>query len=110
MINAGELNQRITIQNYTTPVIDGHGGRSRTYANYKTVWAKVKYTGGVENDEDGYMNAVKTADILIRYDAATLVTEDMRVVHDGDNWDIIGIQEYGFNEGQLLSVRRYAEN
>jgi SPP1 family predicted phage head-tail adaptor len=109
MIKAGELNKRITIENYTPLSGLGQslsGSYKRAWSTYITVWAKVEETGGSETDADDVMLAVSTAKITIRKDTSNPVDATMRIDYDGYYWDITSVTEVGFNEGYEIIARK----
>ena len=106
MIKAGQLRERIVIESYSPTRNANSGNIESAWSVYNTVWAQVKEIGGSESDEDGIHIGEATAEIIIRRDSAKPVTQGMRVNHNGYYWDILAVNDYGFNEGYKLKVRK----
>nr|BDD44157.1 hypothetical protein 24 [bacterium] len=62
----GELNERVTIQRQQT-TSDGAGGHILSWADVKTVWARVRPKSGAENDDFNRVNATALAVFIVRY-------------------------------------------
>jgi SPP1 family predicted phage head-tail adaptor len=95
MMDAGNLDQRITFQRRTeTP--DGGGGTTRTWANLPstpTVWANVKAKGGRESLMEGRVNATFVVVFTIRQRSE--LTELDRIIWNGEAYNIRGILRQG---------------
>jgi len=89
-MNAGELNQRITIQQATTSR-DGYGAETKTWATHATVWASKKHSTSRELYAAQKVNAEITDLFIIRYRAG--VTTRMRVSYNGKYYDILGADD-----------------
>lgn len=96
---AGDLNERVTLQT-RTEASDGVGGVTRTWADVMTVWAKVTPRVGVENLENGRVNAAQTATFSIRN---RTVDETWRLLWRGESWNIRRIMRGG-NRPQFLDI------
>lgn len=94
--------RKITIQNFTTAK-NAYGEDVRSYATFLQPYAEIQRVGSIGGSEGGEQSretATKRLNFLIRwYDN---ITEDMRVVYDGRNYDIISIHEIGRNEGLVI--------
>ena len=82
-----QLDRLVTIQQETvtrTPF----GSEVVTWVDLDTVWARFTQQTATETfrNEANIMQATSMAAFRIRY--RDDVTEKMRIVHDGDNWDI----------------------
>lgn len=100
----GRLDQQITIQTYTT-ASDGAGGRIKTWANLSTdptVWARVQSKGGAERREADRMEATGRYVFTIRN--RTDLTEKMRIVWSGENYNIRAIQREGGRMNYLTII------
>ena len=92
MTQQQQLDRRITIQHEVT----GSGfGAVTTWEDLDEVWCSFMRPTAQEiyRNESNREQATQTASFRIRYRAD--VTEDMRIVFDGHNWDIEGILEVG---------------
>lgn len=91
----GRLDQRITFQSYTT-VSDGAGGQEKTWADLASVpsvWAQVLPGGGGERFEEDRDNARQV--VVFRVRTRTDITEAMRVVWRGVNYNIRSLPDLG---------------
>lgn len=66
MLNAGELNQRITLQRVTV-TSDGQGGKDESWAAFAAPWANVLPTRGQETLGGTEVTATLATDLLIRF-------------------------------------------
>ncbi|MCH7573613.1 MAG: phage head closure protein [Candidatus Marinimicrobia bacterium] len=102
-MQAGQLDRRIDIQTVTGSV-DSLGTPKRTYANLSaSVPAQVMPASSSEsyrNNQD-----VGSDDLVITIRHRTDFDRKARIVYDGNNYDIMGIQEIGRREGLELLVR-----
>lgn len=90
MITIGELDRQVILQTMTE-VQDDFGAPVKTWATYRTVWAKVDEGGGSEVINTGQLQSSFSLSVTIRYDSA--VNETMRVVWKGENYRITSIKE-----------------
>lgn len=89
-MQAGKLNRRITVQQRTQGQDDA-GQPIDAWADVAKVWAWVKTQSGMAvarqtANQDGVAMSVNSYSFRIRYRPA--VTDDMRVVYGGLNFDI----------------------
>lgn len=82
MIRAGELTERITIQQETEGV-GGIGGTTRTWTPFKQRWAKKMPSRGSEAREQAANQASQAVTWKLRWFSG--VTEAMRVFEDADS-------------------------
>ena len=85
-MQAGKLRHRITLQSLTETQNPSTGAITKTWADVATVWGDVRFLGGLETLKADATTAVRKCSVRIRYLAG--VTEKMRVVHEGANFDI----------------------
>jgi len=86
----GRLDRLIVIEQ-STPAQDAAGQPIKSWAALATVWAEVIPVGGREVFEARQFGAETVAKFRIRYRGD--VTRKMRVVYDGDEYDIAGVAE-----------------
>ena len=97
----GEMDQLIELHE-ASETLNPTGGKSLTWAAVKSnVWAKVEQMA--QSDEqtlDGLAQVVASNQLrfTIRYDPDFIPNEKMRIVYDGDNYDIIVIDKIGRNQ------------
>ena len=84
-MQAGKLRHPVVIQSLVTGR-DAAGGVTKTWSDFASVWADVRFLNGMETVRADSPVPMVRASIRIRDLAG--VTADMRVVHDGKNFDI----------------------
>ena len=90
------LDRRITIQQ-ATEVQDSMGSPIETWATYIQRWAKMESVNrDTGEDFDADTNVAYSAIdwILLRDSSSKNITEKMRLVYDGDTYDIDSVQEF----------------
>lgn len=89
MINAGRMDQRITLQRRTTGV-DALGQESTAWTDYATLWAGVTTKRGREYFAAGEVRGEAAIAVRIRYrpDVITLGSGALRLVYRGQPYDI----------------------
>ena len=89
-----QLDRIVTIQQRTA-TRDSFGGEVVTWVDLADVWARVTPQSAREQfrNESNIEQASNTTAFRIRYRGD--LSETMRVVHDGHEWDIEGIVEVG---------------
>lgn len=95
MARAGDLDQRITFQSFTTTP-NGMGGEVKAWANIAsvpTVWAGVVAGSGGEGFEEGRTNATATTTFTIRNRSD--VSEVNRIVWRGENYNVRQVKRMG---------------
>lgn len=93
------MNRRICIETFTTDK-DTFGQPLKTWTELKSVWADIRPLGSTERFEASQVNRQVTVKMRIYH--RTDITERMRILYDGDYYDIQGIKEIGFREGLEL--------
>jgi SPP1 family predicted phage head-tail adaptor len=102
-LDAGQFDRRVVIlervenQNALGEVVI-------SYAPMKTVWAHVKPTTGRELFVANQTVAEASLRVFIRY--MTGITEKHKVEHEGVQYDITHIVEYGRRDGLELVVKK----
>ena len=100
----GNLDRRIRIEQYSE-VTDSWGQRTRVWSTLDTVWAMVRYESGSEELEADQMVAVRLTKFTVRYSSS--YNEKLRVIYDGNIYDVRSIEELGRKRFQVLrSLRR----
>lgn len=104
-MRAGALDRRITIER-NTPTHDADSNEEvASWGTLATVWAQAKPLRGSERFEADRENAERTVTFRIRH--RTDIDEEMRIVFDGDNYDIESIAEIGRSEGlEIIATAR----
>lgn len=91
----GNLDRRITIEQ-NTPATDSFGEQDASWSELDTVWAEVRTQSGREIFRAGTQ---AEADVTFRIRYRSDLTRAMRIIHDGDAYDILAINEIGRREG-----------
>lgn len=86
MVSAGDLNQRVTIQQ---PVYNSGGDEIVGWSAIATVWAAIRHMRGRELIDSGRDTSEQFATIRIRY--RTGLDHAQRIVHKSTNYDIEAI-------------------
>ena len=102
-MKAGELDQRITIQNYVT-ARGTSGEQLQTWQTWQTVWAQVLTTGGSEAFYSPQLVAEATHKIKMRYIA--LVDPDIRLLWRNKILEIVYVDESRIRQGELFLLCR----
>lgn len=101
MLNAGRLDQQITLQQ-RVDVVNGFGENVPTWSDVATVWASANPKRGREFFAAAQQQAEGPVAFLIRYRSG--LTERMRVVWNGVNYDIASPPIDGFGLKESLEL------
>ena len=88
----GHLDRRITLQTYSTSA-NSYGELIESYSDYRTVWAKVDFTGGSQSDEFDRITAISKVKFFIRNLDLADLTEKTRISYDSKLYYIQAINE-----------------
>lgn len=99
-MRAGQLNQRVTLQQKTAGK-DDWGQSTEAWTGVATIWANVRFLNGAEFIKNGVEQQQATASIRIRRRA---VDASMRVLHQGVAYDITAVLPGPRNEYIDLAV------
>lgn len=103
MLNAGELDIRITFQKRQVTGQDSFGQPEFTWVDHMRVWAKRKDLRGKETLLAQAHTAMYQTEYLIRYMVG--ITEEMRIVDAGVYYDIQNITRMGRKEGLIILAK-----
>ena len=103
-MRAGTLDRQITIEALAT-VQDGFGDPVESWTALATVWAQMLPLRGTERFQAQQFDAELTTRFRIRY--RDDVSELMRIVFDGDSYEIEAVIEVGRREGLELRARAH---
>lgn len=84
-MGAGAFNRRITFQKYIS-IRDSEGVYTKTWATFKTLWAKVYPVSGREYFQAATTQNEYTVRVVIRYRKD--ITDAMRFVYEGKSYEI----------------------
>ena len=96
----GHLDRRVTLQNYST-TRNVYGELIESYSDYRTVWAKVDFTGGSQSDEFDRITAISKVKFFIRNLDLADLTEKTRISYDSKLYYIQAINEIEGRESFL---------
>ena len=82
---------------------DTFGSEVVSWIDVDRVWADVRQTGASEKYDNEAEREVGTRNAAIRIRFRNDVDESMRLLYDGLNWDIEGINELGYRRFLLLT-------
>jgi len=106
MIRAGDLNQRLTIQQATV-ARDTYGAEIQTWATYATVWASKKHNVSREFYSAQKINAEVTDLFIIRY--RSTITTKMRISYNGRTYGILGADDPDGKRQEIWLTARVVE-
>ena len=86
---AGQLDRRITIQNFSETT-DSFGQEVKSFSTLASVWANVVERVGREGEDGDMIAATKKVEFIIRY--RTDVDEEMRISYNNNTYKIQAIQ------------------
>ncbi len=89
----GSLNQQITIQSLVTAKSASSGAITKTWTTFWTGNAAINFGSGSETEKSDTTIVVQNMAFTIRYKAG--IIETMRIVFDGQNYNIQSIQLIG---------------
>ena len=102
MMNAGRLDQRVTLQQKSVTRA-ANGEEVVSWTPVATVWAEVRQIRGKEFFAAAQMQDATDVRVRIRYRAG--VTRDMRLLWRGASLDIVAVIELGRKEAlELMCV------
>lgn len=102
LVPAGQLDRRITIESRVVTQ-SGTGAAGETWTTFATVWAGKRDLSGREYFEARQDQAEVTTEFTIRYLAG--LKREMRILLDGDTYDIRHVAEIGRRAGQKVLAR-----
>lgn len=106
MIQAGDLDRRVTIERASTTT-DEYGNSAETWNALATVWAKVDHISDGEKWKAAEVGAHVDTRFLIRWGFS--VTPLDRVVYESRAYSIKGVKEIGRREGQEITASARAD-
>ena len=100
-MNTGKLNKRVTIQQPSNGK-GASGGKTTTWADWKTVWANVRPLSGSERraTSHGGEGAEARTEFAMRYRPG--IDEEMRVAYGGKVYNIRHIKDVNEDHDMLI--------
>ena len=87
-MDIGRFNRRITIQQQSSTQ-DALGQPVDTWTTFASIWADIRYTGGLEAIKSGAETSIAKVSVRVRYLAG--VTAGMRVSHGLETFNIVAV-------------------
>jgi len=106
MIRAGDLNQRIIIQQATI-ARDTYGAEIQTWVTYAAVWASKQHKSSREFYSAQKTNAEITELFIIRY--RNNITTKMRISYNGRYYDILGADDPDGGREEIWLIAKAVE-
>lgn len=103
MLNSGELDTRIIFQEKVETGRDGVGAPIYAWTSVRSVWAKRRDLKGRELLLAQAHTPTGAIEYTVRY--MTGINTDMRIVDDGQPYDITHIGRIARKEGLLIQVK-----
>lgn len=101
----GKLNNRVTIQRFTTTQ-DENNEDIEDWTDLATRWSAIFYGKGEERREAAVETGQQSASFVMLPDSVTkTITLKDRLSFKGDTWDIVGISPIGRTEIEFTAVR-----
>ena len=109
MINAGELDRRITLRSVTTTT-DASNSLVETWADLCTIWCKKTDVKDAEKVAAAQVGATITTRFVIRYSSRwSTINPTWRLTFEGREYAIEAVKQIGRDEGFELSATARAE-
>lgn len=109
-MQAGELDRRVTILEYSWDETDEYGSPIISYTPIGTVWAKRTDLSDSERVAAyGIVASIVTRFIVRSTELTRSINPADRLDHDGKEWNITGIKEAKFARHQFLEVTATAD-
>lgn len=103
-MNAGQLDERITVKTWTSSSIDLHGGVVDFYTS-ASYWCNAKSENGDEIVSNGIDGVVSRYTFTIRYNPAVVETSEL--IYNGHPYDIKYIESpFGRNQWTRIHASR----
>ena len=88
----GELDRRVTIENYSAST-NTYGEQIESWSTYRTVWAKIDFNGGNVTDEFEKLTGIAKVVFFVRnLDIANLTTKS-RINYDSKTYYVQAVNE-----------------
>lgn len=100
----GKMDRKITFQRRATAQTGITNERDDVWEHVVTVWAQYLPKRGIEKSQGSQPIDVGEDDFRIWY--RTDLTNDMRVVHNGENKAITSIEEFGRRDKMIIRTQR----
>jgi SPP1 family predicted phage head-tail adaptor len=108
-IDPGEMCYRITVQTASASSVDDYGDYDGAWYNLAELWAKMEWKTGEEKMDAEQLTAWRGVEFTIRYRGD--ITEKMRILWEGDYYDIESIAQVGGRKRfELIRTKRYDSN
>ena len=105
MINAGELNKKITIQKMARAK-NSFGEYETTWVNIKSAWAKIKQTDSKTDNKEEYFGDQRVTKVMYEFEIRFMpaLKTRFRIVYKHMTFDILSINNVGEKNIKLKIV------
>lgn len=91
-MNAGLMDELVTVQQFSTTTDANTGEKVRSWSSYTTAWARVQESeNGSEGVDADRIEHKQTVVFTLRHDAG--INTKMRIVWEGKNYNIVNIAD-----------------
>ena len=94
IVPIGSLDRKITIRQYVETQ-SGTGAVALAWSDLAEVWAAVNYGSGTEKFNADQERAFQGVTFIIRYNGSLSIDKKMRILYEGNEYDITAIVEMG---------------
>ena len=105
-MRAGKLDRLIVIESKSL-VIDSYGQRTNTWATFLSVWSRPIQKDGMEETNDNNRGTKRKVDFRVRWNST--ITNEMRVLWEGDYYKIEDIKELGREDGLQIITSKLSQ-
>jgi SPP1 family predicted phage head-tail adaptor len=106
MMVSGRLDRRITIQSKSV-VKDSYGQKITTWGTFLTVWSNPVQRDGREQTADDNRTTLRPVTFRVRWNST--ITNEMRVIWEGDYYKIEDIKELGRKKGLMIITMKLTQ-
>lgn len=107
-MQVGALDRRLTIQGFSVTRDPESNEEIRTWSDLATVWANRRDVSAREFFSSGSEHAEQQSVFTIRWRPG--LTSTLRVIHDGQTFDVTGVSEMGRRQYLALQAKAVDSN
>ncbi len=100
-MKSGRLDRRIIIQVKTEDVASNMQ-RTLSWSTHLEVWSNPVQKDGVEKDDNNNRSTMRMVNFRVRYN--NTITNEMRVIWEGNYYKIEDIKELGRKDGMIINT------
>jgi len=106
MMASGRLDRRITIQSKSVAK-DSYGQNITTWSTFLTVWSNPVQREGREQTADNNRTTMRPITFRTRWNST--ITNEMRIIWEGEYYKIEDIKELGRKEGLMINAMKLTQ-